>query len=161
MFLCIACINRIKHQNLTALYIGTTMEYKLQEEVHHCLQCGSQIYGRKDKRFCTTLCKNNYNNYRKSLNRSPRQNKKEKLSKNHRILEMLISERIKNISLSVVELLGFDLDYSSAIIRDTNGKKIYKCLNIQYRLSKRRVYDIKYVITTTSPCPSRDPSNPR
>ncbi len=124
------------------------MEYKIAKPTHSCLECGTELYGRKDKQFCDMNCKNHYYNRKAFILRQAVTDLKEKLSRNHQILEMLINDKTVNISLSAIEQLGFDSRYNSCISSDYRGRRVYHCLNITYYMSKNKIYGLKYTSTT-------------
>ena len=59
------------------------------EEKRKCLECGVEIMGRADKKFCSDYCRNAYNNRNNKAQVSLIRNINNRLKKNWRILETL------------------------------------------------------------------------
>ena len=79
--ICITLTDHIKHG---------TMKHN-DESVHgRCLECGTPIKGRKDKKFCSLGCKNSYNNRIYHNRKQARDAVVEQLYRNYNILEGLL-----------------------------------------------------------------------
>ncbi|MGL4631667.1 MAG: hypothetical protein ACRCVT_10720 [Leadbetterella sp.] len=57
-----------------------------------CLECGTVILGRSDKKFCSDMCRNNFNNKLKADANNTVRNINNILKKNRRILEEICAE---------------------------------------------------------------------
>lgn len=84
---------------------------KATEQVkYYCQECGKELIGRKDKKFCNISCKNKYNNRRNQTIRKYREDTINRLSRNYEILESLLMEKQPYIGLEELSDLGFDYD---------------------------------------------------
>jgi predicted nucleic acid-binding Zn ribbon protein len=70
-----------------------------------CLNCGKQLRGRADKRFCDDYCRNNYNNQLNSDDNKTVRNINNYLRKNRRILKALLPETEEMATVSRQKLL--------------------------------------------------------
>ena len=64
----------------------------------NCLECGSKILGRIDKKFCNDSCRNTYNNKLNKDRRNLVRNTNNRLRKNYRILEELNPDQKTKVS---------------------------------------------------------------
>ncbi len=111
-----------------------------------CLECGDAIeYGRATKKFCCEECRNRYHyklnrNYRNTHLRVSRA-----LEKNHEVLDRLLEMSVVSIGLEELAKLGFDPSYMTACRKE--GPHIeYRCYDIRYYKSDRRIYSLERVI---------------
>lgn len=79
-----------------------------------CIECGSRIVGRTDKKFCNGSCRNAYHNdkNREELNCVRKTNRV--LSRNRKILVELKNEGIQRVHRKVLQALGFSFDHFTA-----------------------------------------------
>lgn len=97
------------------------------EEIKHCIDCGKEIYGRVDKKFCNDYCRNNYhaknnresNNYMRNVNNV--------LRKNRKILEVLNPEGKKKVTKDVLAAKGFNFHYFTNSYTTKTGNTYYFC----------------------------------
>lgn len=90
-----------------------------------CLQCQSPVFGRIDKKFCSTECRVQYHNTKnKKDNRYILQVNKF-LRQNRSILQQLYDDHVKKISQSQLLKLGFKPEYCTNIYQTKNQKKYY------------------------------------
>lgn len=90
-----------------------------------CLECGQELFGRIDKKFCSDYCRNSYNN---KLNRSTKnliRNTNNLLRKNYRILEKLNPEQKTKTTKDNLLRKGFNFDYFTSIYTTKTGKVYY------------------------------------
>lgn len=99
-------------------------------EINKCLECGKELRGRSDKKFCNDYCRNIYNNQLKSNQNSYMRNMNNVLSKNRRILE-------KNLP---------DTEETKKITKDhlVNQGFIFKYFTHQYITQKGSIYYFVY-----------------
>lgn len=99
----------------------------------NCLECGDEIHGRSDKKFCSDGCRNAYNNKNNRDTTNLMRNINNKLRKNHRILsEQNYIEGKAKTTKNKLTSEGFNFDYFTNL-------RIYKN-GAEYRF----VYDIGY-----------------
>lgn len=99
----------------------------------NCLECGDEIHGRSDKKFCSDGCRNAFNNKNNRDTNNLMRNINNKLRKNHRILsEQNYIEGKAKTTKNKLTSEGFNFDYFTNL-------RIYKN-GAEYRF----VYDIGY-----------------
>jgi len=77
-----------------------------------CLECGEKTVGRSDKKFCSDLCRNAYNNKLNSDSNNLVKNVNNILRKNRRILEEACQQDDKaKVSKTTLMRAGFDFGY--------------------------------------------------
>lgn len=122
------------------------MNYKiLKEETLEgtCLECGTGLCGRKDKKFCSLSCKNTYNNRRHQILRKYRGDIIAKLSRNYEILESMLSDDWQSANLEDLEKLGFDDSvFTSQSWKRKRGHEQRSCFDIVYSHSESKIYDL-------------------
>lgn len=97
-----------------------------------CLECGTRLYGRVDKKFCNDQCRNVYNNklnrdetsYMRKVNRSMR--------KNRRILKELNPKGKAKVKKKSLESRGFEFKYFTNVYKTKEGKVYYFCYEYGY-----------------------------
>jgi hypothetical protein len=89
-----------------------------------CLECGRPLAGRIDKKFCSDMCRNAYNNRLNSDSYNLIRNMNNQLRKNRRILEELCPEEKAKCSKSVLAGKGFDFNLITSV-RPTQKGSIY------------------------------------
>lgn len=91
----------------------------------NCLECGEQILGRSDKKFCSDLCRNAYNNKLNSDTNNTVRNINNALRKNRRILEEICKEdKAKTTKNSLVNK-GFDFGFITSVRTTQKGSTYY------------------------------------
>lgn len=84
----------------------------MTDAVKKCLDCGEPLVGRRDKKFCSDLCRNNYNN---RLNRDTTnlvRNINNILRRNRRMLASLVADgKTKTITKQKLADKGFNFNY--------------------------------------------------
>lgn len=118
------------------------MSYNLNDEKGTCLECGKELYGRTDKKFCNTSCKNRYHNRTTEDKRKMVQRMMTDLSSNYAILERLLNTGIKVVSLCDAEAMGFRTSIITGFSR-TRGHNEFRCFDIRYCQSPTRIFNIK------------------
>ncbi len=101
-------------------------------EERYCLECGTKIIGRIDKKFCSDQCRNTYNNrlnrdetaYMTKINRT--------LRKNRKILKELNPEGKSKVSRNRLKAAGFDFKYFTHFYKTKEGKVYYFCYEYGY-----------------------------
>ena len=96
-------------------------------EFRTCPQCGAEILGRRDKKFCSDYCRSNahnelnrdYSNYMRKVNNI--------LRKNRRILAKHNPTGKAKVSGSVLMEEGYNFAYFTNIYETKKGGKYYFC----------------------------------
>ena len=97
-------------------------------EERKCQECGTDIYGRVDKKFCSDQCRNTYNNRTQAVQNKYIRKVNYILRKNRRIMEELISNTDKNVKrVKRSDLLdkGFNFDYYTNIYSTKTNNYYY------------------------------------
>lgn len=112
----------------------------------HCLECGDEIPygGRKDRKFCSPNCRNQYHNDRRAYDRIVHQRVDVALQKNYRILQHLMAMGLTQAGNDELFLLGFRRDYKTSC-QVVNHRMESRCYEISYKESESRIYDIKKI----------------
>jgi len=112
-------------------------------DARKCPQCGKEVKGRAGKIFCSTECKNRYNNGRLSRSRKCRCTVIENLDRNHSILDLLIKGGVSSISMENVTGMGFNADCFTGWSRDKFGHNRFSCFDISYCRSASKIFGIR------------------
>lgn len=110
-----------------------------------CLECGASFSGRKDKKFCSLSCKNNYNNRRYHDRKRYRENVLAQLSRNYDILEGLLSDNQAGASLEELSGLGFDYRCLTGLGQGNGIHECCSCFDISYYRTGSRIFGIRRV----------------
>lgn len=96
------------------------------DNTKYCLECGEKIVGRSDKKFCSDLCRNAYNNKLNADANNLVRNINNTLRKNRRILEDICREDDK-VKTSKNALLreGLDFGYFTHLRTTQKGATYY------------------------------------
>jgi hypothetical protein len=97
-----------------------------------CLDCGSVIHGRADKKFCNDLCRNNYNNQLNSDSYNVIRNINNVLKRNRRIMEELNPGGKTKTTRERMASKGFNFKYLTHKYDTQNGKTYHFCYEYGY-----------------------------
>ena len=97
-----------------------------------CLDCGTPLHGRADKKFCNDQCRNNYNNQLNSSSSNLMRNVNNILRRNRRILEELNPTGKTKVPRKKLAGKGYDFDYMTSIYQTQNGKTYHFCYEYGY-----------------------------
>lgn len=92
--------------------------------MNNCQECGQPLAGRVDKKFCSDMCRNSYNNRLNSDSYNLIRNVNNQLRKNRRILEELCPDDKSKTTKQVLLGKGFDFNLITNI-RPTLKGSIY------------------------------------
>jgi predicted nucleic acid-binding Zn ribbon protein len=100
-----------------------------------CLECGTAIKGRRDKKFCDDLCRNAHYNKQHCDAVLLIRNIHNILRKNRRILEALLPEHQQKSKVLLQKLVdaGFSLRYHTHIELNRLGSPRYYCYEYGYQ----------------------------
>ncbi|MAY23930.1 MAG: hypothetical protein CMC74_14205 [Flavobacteriaceae bacterium] len=90
-----------------------------------CPECGEQIRGRSDKKFCSDGCRNAYNN---SLNRDSKnlvRTVNNRLRKNYRILTSQNPQEKTKVAKATLLKQGFQFDYFTGTYTTKSGNTYF------------------------------------
>lgn len=97
-----------------------------------CIECNEAFNGRSDKKFCSDLCRNAYNNKLNSDSNNLVRNINNILRKNRRILEELIPEDTAKVSQQKLIDKGFNFNYNTNTVTTKTGKSYVFCYEYGY-----------------------------
>ena len=97
-----------------------------------CLECGTTIFGRKDKKFCSDQCRNLYNNELNSDSHNLVRNINNILRRNRRILESLNTGTKKIVNKDQLLQSGFNFYYYTNTYTTKTGKTYFYCYDQGY-----------------------------
>ena len=97
-----------------------------------CPECGEKIKGRADKKFCSDMCRNAFNNKLNSDSNNFVRNVNNVLRKNRRILEDLLPKDTANVSRSKLLEKGFDFKFITHTYITKKGDTYHFCYEYGY-----------------------------
>jgi hypothetical protein len=100
--------------------------------VKECIECGDSIKGRVDKKYCSDICRNSYNNKVYSRSSVHVKNINSILKRNRRILEELVPEQTAKSSKTKLLQKGFNFSYHTNIYTTQKGQSYYFCYEYGY-----------------------------
>ncbi len=96
-----------------------------------CLDCGSPLHGRTDKKFCDDQCRSSYNNHIKAGVACALRPVNAILRKNHSILTRLCTGSKAKLMRDDLLRYGFDLNYHTHFYTQS-GQTYCFCYNYGY-----------------------------
>lgn len=90
-----------------------------------CLQCGTEIKGRADKKFCDDSCRNIYNNNASKDITNLMRNVNRVLSKNRKILADLNPNGKMRTTREKLIAKGFSFNHFTGIYETKEGRRYY------------------------------------
>lgn len=102
---------------------------------NYCLECGEEIKGRADKKYCDDSCRNNHNNKLNSDGNNLVRNVNNILRKNRRTLKSIL-KREEHINISMQKLVDqqFNFKYYTNVLNTKNNTTYFYCYEFGYRL---------------------------
>lgn len=98
-----------------------------------CLECGENLVGRIDKKYCSDHCRNAYNNKLNKDSKNLVRNINNRLRKNYRILN---SYPLKNGKTTTTKMRlvdkGFDFEYITNLYTTKKGSTYYFIYDLGY-----------------------------
>ena len=114
------------------LSLGKCLFIKLFEMVKECIECGEPILGRVDKKYCSDLCRNSFNNKVNSNSSNYVRNVNSMLRRNRKILEELAPSAPTKISRDKLLQKGFNFHYHTNIYHNQKGGNQFFCYEYGY-----------------------------
>ncbi len=105
-----------------------------------CLECEEPIQGRSDKKFCSDMCRNAYNNKLNSDVTNHMRYVNNILRKNRRILEELNPQGKTSVHRDKLTDKGFHFDYFTSIYKNKKGDIYYYCYEYGYLSTGENFY---------------------
>lgn len=97
-----------------------------------CIECGDEIRGRSDKKFCSDQCRNAYNNKLNQDANNLVRNVNGILKKNRRILQELNPGGKKTVHKDKLLEKGFNFNYLTGVLKTKEGKEYRFCYEHGY-----------------------------
>ena len=94
-------------------------------EEKKCLECGTPILGRADKKFCSDYCRNVYNNRLKKTSNNIIRTINNRLKKNWNILEELNTKETTKIHGNKLLAKNFDFNYFTSLYKTKKNEVYY------------------------------------
>ncbi len=98
----------------------------------YCIDCGENLNGRADKKFCSDLCRNSFNNKLNSDMNNYMRNINNTLRKNRRILADLTPNEKSTVHIDKLTNEGFLFSYYTHLYRTRKGDLYYFCYEYGY-----------------------------
>lgn len=124
-----------------------------------CPTCGEKFYGRSDKKFCSDLCRNIYNNKLNSDVTNYIRNINNLLRRNRRIIETLLFYKIAHASKQQLIDNGFSFLHYTSIEVSKTGKNCFYCYDYGYWLHENKCTFIRKKQKTLSDALRNNPTN--
>lgn len=102
------------------------------EDKRFCLECGTPVYGRSDKKFCSDQCRNAYNNKNVGYNNSLVRKTNSILRKNRLILKELNPTGKTKIHKNQLTKRGFNFNYHTSLYTTKANKTYFFCYEHGY-----------------------------
>ncbi|RIH62910.1 hypothetical protein D1164_22455 [Mariniphaga sediminis] len=96
-------------------------------EERKCLECGEQLRGRADQKFCSDACRNAYNNKKMSGSTNYIRKINRILKKNYTILKELNYNDKTTTYKNALMKQGFNFNHFTHIYKTRNGRIYYFC----------------------------------
>jgi len=107
-----------------------------------CLECGEIILGRSDKKFCSDLCRNSYNNIKSSSANKKLTETNSILKKNRGILEEMFTKRLRKIDKEKLLRKGFNFHYVTGFGYSEQGINCFYCYEYGYQVLNNNYYKL-------------------
>ena len=98
----------------------------------NCQECGRELRGRIDKKFCNDMCRNAFNNRLRNTESNLVRITNRNLRKNRKILEDICPGSSKKIKKHILIDAGFNLKYLTSFRRTTKGDVYFFCYEFGY-----------------------------
>ena len=116
----------------------------LNDSEIHCLECGGPVYGRPDKKFCSSSCKNKYHGHLRYTRDKMKLLEMDYLVQNYCILETIMCLDKSTCSLESLKNMGFCPEYVTQVIK--KGKHLeYRCFDFSYSISGGRLSGLRRI----------------
>lgn len=113
-----------------------------------CLNCGSPVYGRPDKKFCSQVCKDRYNYRIHSESQMFKRRIMMNIQMNYSILCKLLEKGCNCAERVDLEEMGFKPNCVTGFRKSQHNSALeLRCFDVRYRISGTRIYNIAYIDT--------------
>lgn len=96
----------------------------MRKDNRKCLECGKQLLGRLDKKFCDDSCRNSFNNAKNRVKNALIKRTNSQLRKNYQILTKYNTTDKTTVAKQTLALEGFNFELFTSIYI-TKANKMY------------------------------------
>ncbi len=104
----------------------------MEKSVNTCMQCGVEIKGRPDKKFCDDACRNAWHNQQNKEEAAQTRGVNAILRKNRRVLIALNTTGKSKVTKEMMLKQGFNFDYLTRVYTTKKGSTYYFCYEQGY-----------------------------
>ena len=112
------------------------------DAIPHCLECGDVLYGRPDKKFCSSGCRNAWHAHIRTNKRIARTLTLNGLTKNYRILENLLKLKQSSCPMDSLTQLGFNPSLITHQAEKIGRHLVYRCFDLAYCQSSVKIFNL-------------------
>lgn len=105
-----------------------------------CLECGSKVVGRSDKKFCSDYCRNAYNNKVNKESKNLIRNTNNRLRKNYKVLTELNTSGKTKVTRRKLFDRGFDFQFFTSIYTTKTGNTYFYVYDQGYLVLENELY---------------------
>lgn len=109
----------------------------------HCLECGSPVYGRPDKKFCCDSCRNKYHGHLRYRPVKTHNATLKILTRNYSILEALFRLKGASCPVSTLTQMGFQPDFVTHQVQKKGKHLEYRCFDFIYNMSDSKLFNLR------------------
>lgn len=95
--------------------------------MENCLECGTELFGRVDKKFCNDACRNAHNNRANGAMSNNMRNINRQLAKNRKILAALNPSGKSKSTIDILIGKGYDFNLHTSMYINQKGGKYFFC----------------------------------
>ncbi len=104
--------------------------------INQCVECGTTLFGRSDKKFCNNYCRSTYNHKKYEERNKIVRNIDTILKKNRNILKRFNPTGLSEVKPSDLEKDGFNFNYFTNYWKNQNNQVYLLCYEYGYRKIK-------------------------
>ncbi len=105
-----------------------------------CLECSQTLLGRSDKKFCSDLCRNAYNNKANADANNFVRNTNNALRRNRKILEELCKDDKAKVAKNILLEKGFDFNMLTNLRKTMKGAVYFFVYEFGYLALENDIY---------------------
>lgn len=109
-------------------------------ENKNCLECGTPVKGRIDKKFCNDYCRNAYNNKVNKDSKNLIRNINNRLRKNYKILSELNTTGKTKVTRTKLYDKGFDFNFFTSVYTTKTGNTYFYIYDQGYLVLENDYY---------------------
>lgn len=121
------------------------MSYEYEKkEVKRCLECGRELYGRPEKKFCCDDCRMRFHYQTASRKARIRNRILANINRNYEILNGLVEQNVESVDLMEICQMGFIPDCVTGTHKYGGSRsESFCCFDIEYKKSPNRLTNIR------------------